>query len=1102
MRLSSGEGRTGNRNDRSKDASSAPKKPKSEQLRELWPDIWALVKPRRGLLLLGLLLIIISRVCGLVLPYSTKYLIDNVVTNRQVYLLPRLTLYVLGATAVQGVTAFILTQLLSIEGQRLIAELRRKVQSHIGRLPVTYFDANKSGQLVSRIMSDVEGIRNLIGTGLVDFVGGILTAVISLIVLLRMNAPMTVLALTIVLAFGVTLSRAFRTIRPIFRERGKLNAEVTGRLTESLSGVRVIKGYHAEDREARVFGEGVQRLLDNVRKSMTVMSVMSLAATVLMGVVGAIIKYMGANAMLSPGVGSPVHSYVVMSIGTHAILGNSMTPGDYFRFVAFLAALVEPIVSVVNIGTQLYEAIAGLERTRQVMAEHPEDEDPTRTHAIATIRGEVIFDNVTFAYNPDRDVLHSIAFTSSPGTVTAFVGPSGSGKSTTIGLISAFYKPTGGHIFVDGIDLDTVQLPSFRGQLGVVLQETFLFDGTIRDNVVFSRPHATEEEFLSACRIARVDEFAEKLEQGYDTIVGERGVKLSGGQRQRLSIARAILADPRILILDEATSSLDSESEAMIQEGLTHLMKGRTTFVIAHRLSTIRRAHQILVVEDGRIVERGTHSQLFALRGRYWDMYTRQHALDDNLFLALVRRRLRPRTRRDRPRKVTGVDPRNHIVSRDGTRALSSDRAVLLLATTFLLITTALSGILPLWLDEIIQLRETRNTTPTQLIASLPDQPGAAPLGYLIQQTTLRITGYSVRSARFPSALSLAATVLIVCLFAAELGLTRPWLAGSIFALFPITVRYACESRVYSQAIFFSSLATLLFVRLVKNPTWLRTALYCLALMAAVYTQPYAIFIGLAHIAWAVSCRDRKAAASSILSFVLADAAFLPWYLWTRSAWSSGVTGANLHFILTAKTPLMLFRELAGAGYWGSGLLLILCALSLTKRSYNQTLLALLIALPILLALAADAAFGYFIATRQILWVLPAVAVFAAWGIERRPRLAVPIGFLLVALCLVQNYRFFTSPHEDWGLAADALASEVSHGACLIVVPTEQRYSYEFFRPSLASSPCPANRTVVAVTPYATNAQRETAFATLISHGYSRQSMTEAGKSGIAVFTQ
>jgi subfamily B ATP-binding cassette protein MsbA len=607
--ISGGEGRAGGRRNQPENKA---KRPVSERFRDLWPDIRVLVLPRRGLLALSFALMIVKIGCGFALPLSTRYLYDNVIVHRQVAVLVRLIYLVLGATAIQGVTTFALTQLLSIEGQKLIAELRARVQEHVGRLSVTYYDANKTGQLVSRIMNDVEGIRNLIGTGLIEFIGGILTAIGSLYFLLRISPLMTVLALSVVLAFGLTLSRAFRTIRPIFRERGKINAEVTGRLTESLGGVRVIKGYHAEGREASVFGVGVQRLLDNVRKSLTAMSLMSLSATVLMGVVGAIIMYVGA----------------------HKVLDKSITPGQYLEFVSLLAFLVAPIVGVVNIGTQLSEGLAGLERTRQVMAERPEDDDPERTLDIGSIVGEVVFNDVTFAYTSGRDVLHGISFTSKPGTVTAFVGPSGSGKSTTIGLISAFYKPTDGEITVDGVNLDTVQLSSFRSQLGVVLQETFLFDGSIRDNVKFARPDAAEEDFLAACRTARVDEFAEKLDEKYDTIVGERGVKLSGGQRQRLSIARAILADPRILILDEATSSLDSESEAMIQTGLSHLMKGRTTFVIAHRLSTIRRADQILVIEDGRIVERGTHPELFRLHGRYWDMYTRQHALDDNLFLA------------------------------------------------------------------------------------------------------------------------------------------------------------------------------------------------------------------------------------------------------------------------------------------------------------------------------------------------------------------------------------------------------------------------------------------------------------------------------------
>jgi subfamily B ATP-binding cassette protein MsbA len=571
-----------------------------------------MVKPRRGILSLGLVLIAIRSSAGFVLPGSTRYLIDNVILKHQNGLLVPLTLAVVGATIVQGITSFSLTQLLSIEGQKLIAELRRKVQAHIGGLPITYFDANKTGQLVSRIMSDVEGMRNLVGTGVIEFIGGLLTATIGLVLALAISPLMTGVAAAIVLVFAGVLSKAFKTVRPIFRERGKINAEVTGRLTESLGGVRVIKGYHAEEREARVFAAGVKRLLDNVMRSLTAMSLMSLSATVLMGLVGALIMY----------------------LGTHQIYAGKITAGQLISFNAYLIFLIAPIVGVVNIGTQMSEALAGLERTREVLRERPEDDDPERTRTIGPIIGEVIFDNVEFAYETGRTVLHGISFEAKPGTVTAFVGPSGSGKSTTIGLISAFYKPVSGRILVDGTDLDTVSLPSYRSQLGVVLQETFLFDGSIRDNVMFSRPHATEQEFLDACRTARVDEFAEALESGYDTIVGERGVKLSGGQRQRLSIARAILADPRILILDEATSSLDSESEAMIQQGLAHLMRGRTTFVIAHRLSTIRRADQILVIEGGNIVERGTHSQLYALQGRYWDMYTRQHALDENLFLA------------------------------------------------------------------------------------------------------------------------------------------------------------------------------------------------------------------------------------------------------------------------------------------------------------------------------------------------------------------------------------------------------------------------------------------------------------------------------------
>ncbi|HTM49922.1 MAG TPA: ABC transporter ATP-binding protein [Bryobacteraceae bacterium] len=589
-----------------------PKQPKSERLKALLPDIWILVKPRRGILLAGFVLMAVNRVCGLVLPYSTKYLIDDIIGKRHTELLLPLVLAVISATIIQGVTSFSLTQLLSKAAQRLIAELRQKVQVHIGHLPVTYFDANKSGTMVSRIMSDVEGIRNLIGTGLVEFAGGVLTAILALVVLIKISPLMTGVAVLVIISFAVVLGKAFKTIRPIFRERGKIYAEVTGRLTESLGGVRVIKGYHAEAREEQVFARGVHRLLDNVLKSLTAMSLMSLSATVLLGLIGS----------------------VVMFVGARQILAGSLTLGGFVTFTAFLAFLSAPIFQIVGIGTQISEALAGLERTREVMRERPEDQDPRRRTAIGEVRGDLEFDHVDFEYEAGKPVLRDVSFRAASGTVTALVGSSGSGKSTIIGLIAAFHTPNSGMVRVNGVDLSTVRLDSYRTQLGVVLQESFLFDGTIRENVAFARPDAGEEEILRACRIARVDEFAEGFADKYDTIVGERGVKLSGGQRQRVSIARALVADPRILILDEATSSLDSESEALIQEGLSYLMKGRTTFVIAHRLSTIRRADQILVVEAGRIVERGTHETLYSAKGRYFDLYTKQHGLEMNLFLA------------------------------------------------------------------------------------------------------------------------------------------------------------------------------------------------------------------------------------------------------------------------------------------------------------------------------------------------------------------------------------------------------------------------------------------------------------------------------------
>ncbi len=570
------------------------------------------MRPRRVVLLLGFFLMVINRLAGFVLPYSSKFLIDDVVGKHHTSLLRPLVTAVLVATLVQGVTSFSLTQLLSKAAQRLIAELREEVQRHISRLPVAFYDANKTGALVSRIMSDVEGVRNLLGTGLVDFAGGMVAAVIALVLLLRISTPLTLIAVGSLAVFALTLNKAFATIRPIFRERGKINAEVTGRLTESLGGVRVIKGYHAEEREEGIFAAGVRRLLDNVMRTLTATSLMSLSASVLLGIVGAATMYVGGRQMTA----------------------HTLTPGSYFSFNFLLVFLVAPIMQIVQIGTQLTEALAGLERTQEIMRERPEDRDPNRTVALRDIVGLIEFDHVTFSYDGIHDVLRDVSFRSEPGTVTALVGSSGSGKSTTIGLISAFYVPSKGRVLVDGTDLSTVRLDTYRTRLGVVLQESFLFDGTIRENVAFSRPDASEEEILRACRIARVDEFAESFADKYDTVVGERGVKLSGGQRQRISIARAILAEPRILILDEATSSLDSESEQMIQQGLFYLMQGRTTFVIAHRLSTIRRADQILVMEQGRIVERGTHAQLYAAQGRYYDLYTRQHGVEENLFLA------------------------------------------------------------------------------------------------------------------------------------------------------------------------------------------------------------------------------------------------------------------------------------------------------------------------------------------------------------------------------------------------------------------------------------------------------------------------------------
>ncbi len=596
---------------RAKSDDLSHKRPKPK-FSKVWPQVLELMRPRRGVLAFSFLLMIVNRVAGLVLPISSRYLIDGVMHNGNMSLLPKIIAAVVAATLLQGITSYALTQLLSKSGQKLISDLRMKVQAHVGRLPVAYFDENRTGTLVARIMSDVEGVRNLIGTGVVDFIGGFLTAIFVFFYLISVSVSMTLLTFAIVAVFAFVLQRALKVIRPIFRERSKINSEVQGRLTESLGGVRVVKGYNAEDNEARVFADGVLRLLNNVLSSITAQSLMSLASTTVLGVVSALIMFLGA----------------------HQVHAHKLTTGQYVSYIALLVFMIAPVAGLVSIGTQLTEALAGLDRTNEVLGVEAEDSAPERTITLPTLHGEVSFDRVQFEYVPGKPVLHGISFEARPGTVTALVGSSGSGKSTIISLICAFHSASAGRVLVDGKDLSKVKLASYRAQLGVVLQETFLFDGTVRENVAFSRPEASEERIMHACRVARVDEFAERFPEGYDTVVGERGVKLSGGQRQRISIARAILADPRILILDEATSSLDSESEAMIQEGLNHLMQGRTTFVIAHRLSTIRRADEILVIEGGNIVERGTHGSLYALEGRYHDLYTRQHGIEENIFLA------------------------------------------------------------------------------------------------------------------------------------------------------------------------------------------------------------------------------------------------------------------------------------------------------------------------------------------------------------------------------------------------------------------------------------------------------------------------------------
>jgi ABC-type multidrug transport system fused ATPase/permease subunit len=561
-----------------------------------------IVWPRRNIVLLGLLLIIISRMASLVLPWSSKYLIDNVIAKGDLQMLKFFLLAVIGSIAINAVTSFMLTKLLSVEAQRLISVLRAQVQKQILTLPVRFFDNEKSGALVSRIMTDVEGVRNLVGTGLVQLVGGILTAIVSLVLMIRISPLMTALVLIPVIIFGLIMLKAFAYIRPIFRERGKINAEVTGRLTETLNGIRVIKGFNAEPQEIKTFESGVEKLFLNVKKSLTSTSLVTSAAVFLLGLA----------------------SVLIMGVGSYLIIEHQMTIGDWFSFSLLLGFMIAPIVQMGNIGSQLTEAFAGLDRTEEIMNLAPENDQDHRTVKIGKINGDIVFNNVSFAYEENKNVLDNISFAAPAGTVTALVGTSGSGKTTIAGLVATFLTPVTGNITVDGTDLSKVDLYSYRSQLGVVLQDDFLFEGTIRENILFPRPQAAEEQLMSAVKAAHVNEFTDRFEKGLDTVIGERGVKLSGGQRQRVAIARAILADPRVLILDEATSNLDTESESYIQESLKRLMKGRTTFVIAHRLSTIRQASQILVIEQGRIVESGKHEELIATKGRYFELYTYQ----------------------------------------------------------------------------------------------------------------------------------------------------------------------------------------------------------------------------------------------------------------------------------------------------------------------------------------------------------------------------------------------------------------------------------------------------------------------------------------------
>ena len=588
-----------------------PAKKKPVTASAAWREAQELVWAHRRRLAIGLTLMLVSRLAGLVLPASSKWLIDEVVVKERVELLAPIALLAGLATVVQAVTSFALAQILGVAAQRAITDMRKRVQARVMRLPVRYFDSTQTGVLVSRIMSDAEGIRNLVGTGLVQLAGGFLTAALGIGVLFWLNWRLTVITLVVLGIFGGGMAYAFRTLRPLFRERGKINAEVTGRLTEALGGIRVVKSYTAEKREEIVFTKGAHRLFRNVAKSMTGVSASTAGSTVIVGIIGVLMIWLGGRA----------------------IIAGQMTLGDLVMYIFFIGLVAAPLVSIASIGTQITEAFAGLDRIREVLDMRTElDEDAERA-PLGRLTGDVRFENVWFEYNPGQPVLRGVSFHAAPGTTTALVGSSGSGKSTLISIVMAFNRPSKGRVLIDRKDLADVSLLDYRRQLASVLQENFLFDGTIAENVGYARPGASLDEIKDACRIAHCDEFISQFPDGYHTVVGERGIKLSGGQRQRVSIARAILANPRVLILDEATSSLDSESEQMIQDGLRRLRSGRTTFVIAHRLSTIRSADQILVLEAGEIVERGTHAELLALNGRYRQLHDKQYKFEADRFI-------------------------------------------------------------------------------------------------------------------------------------------------------------------------------------------------------------------------------------------------------------------------------------------------------------------------------------------------------------------------------------------------------------------------------------------------------------------------------------